>query len=74
MPPERWRQIEELYHAAQKDRAVLANADPELRREVESLLAQEEAPFPTLTMGEPIAAGAENAEAFSSSPRFAVRT
>jgi serine/threonine protein kinase len=46
MTPERWRQIEELYHAAQErapaDRAaVLAQADPELRREVEALLAQD---------------------------------
>src|SRR6266853_4856237 len=38
---DRWQQIEELYHAAQEDRAVLDRADPELRREVESLLAQE---------------------------------
>jgi serine/threonine protein kinase len=42
MTPERWHQIEELYHAAQeRGRGVLADADPELRREVESLLAQE---------------------------------
>jgi serine/threonine protein kinase len=41
MTPERFRQIEELYHAARKDRAVLAQADPDLRREVESLLAQD---------------------------------
>jgi Tol biopolymer transport system component/predicted Ser/Thr protein kinase len=38
---DRWQQIEELYHAARDDRAVLDKADPELRREVESLLAQE---------------------------------
>jgi Tol biopolymer transport system component/predicted Ser/Thr protein kinase len=38
---DRWQQIEELYHAAREDRAVLDKADPELRREVESLLAQE---------------------------------
>jgi hypothetical protein len=38
---DRWQQIEELYHAAREDRAVLDRADPELRREVESLLAQE---------------------------------
>jgi Tol biopolymer transport system component/predicted Ser/Thr protein kinase len=38
---DRWQQIEELYHAALEDRAVLEKADPELRREVESLLAQE---------------------------------
>jgi eukaryotic-like serine/threonine-protein kinase len=41
MNPERWQQIDELYHAAREDRAVLDQADPELRREVESLLAQE---------------------------------
>src|SRR6266446_879085 len=38
---DRWQQIEELYHAAREDRAVLDRADPELRREVESLLARE---------------------------------
>jgi serine/threonine protein kinase len=42
MTPDRFRQIEELYHAARgataEERAVLlAQADPELRREVESL-------------------------------------
>jgi Tol biopolymer transport system component len=41
MTPERFRQIEDLYHAAREDRAVLAKADPDLRREVESLLAQD---------------------------------
>src|SRR5579864_3249625 len=41
MNPERWRKIEELYHAAREDRGMLDNADPELRREVESLLAQD---------------------------------
>jgi len=45
MTPERFRQLEALYHAAREktaeERAVLlAQADPELRREVESLLAQ----------------------------------
>jgi len=40
MAPERFRQVEELYHAARENRAVLDQADPELRREVESLLAQ----------------------------------
>src|SRR5580698_6758762 len=45
MTPERFRQIEELYHVARegtaKERAVLlARADPELRREVELLLSQ----------------------------------
>jgi Tol biopolymer transport system component/predicted Ser/Thr protein kinase len=44
MTPDRWRQIEELYQAArdpEKRTSVLAAADPELRREVEALLAQE---------------------------------
>ena len=45
MTPERFQQIEELYHAArtrtgEERAAMLAGADPELRREVESLLAQ----------------------------------
>jgi len=45
MDPERFRQIEELYHAARegtpKQRAaLLAQTDPELRREVELLLSQ----------------------------------
>jgi eukaryotic-like serine/threonine-protein kinase len=45
MTPQHWREIEDLYHAA-LDRepgepaALLAQADPELRREAESLLAQ----------------------------------
>ena len=47
MTPERFRQIEELYHAAREGTAeeraaLLAEADPELRREVESLLSQSE--------------------------------
>src|SRR5947209_7508689 len=42
MTPERWRQIEELYHSArERGPAVLADTDPELRREVERLLAQD---------------------------------
>ena len=46
MEASRWQQIEELYHAALEcepsERApFLARADPDLRREVESLLAQE---------------------------------
>src|SRR6266851_5227355 len=45
MTPERFRQIEELYHAARERTgderaALLALTDPELRREIESLLAQ----------------------------------
>ncbi len=44
MTPDRFRQIEELYHAARTGSAearaaLLAQADPDLRREVESLLA-----------------------------------
>jgi serine/threonine protein kinase/tetratricopeptide (TPR) repeat protein len=50
MTPERFRQIEELYHAARegsaKERAaLLAQADPELRRAVESLLADHSGEF-----------------------------
>jgi eukaryotic-like serine/threonine-protein kinase len=42
MIPQRWRQIEELYHAARESGAgVLADADPDLRSEVERLLAQD---------------------------------
>ena len=45
MTPERFRKMEELYHAVREagagERAVLlAQADPELRRELESLLAE----------------------------------
>src|SRR5437879_5014001 len=45
MTPERFQQIDELYHAARERTAderaaLLAQTDPELRREVESLLAQ----------------------------------
>jgi predicted Ser/Thr protein kinase len=45
MNPERFRQIEELYHAAREGTAeqraaLLAQTDPELRREVELLLSQ----------------------------------
>src|SRR5215470_11565695 len=44
MTPERWRQLEELYHAArERGRLVLAGADPELRNEVEALLATDNA-------------------------------
>ena len=44
MTPERFRQIEELYHAAREGNAeeraaLLAQTDPESRREIESLLA-----------------------------------
>src|SRR5579872_5823700 len=45
MTPERFQEIEELYHAAREGTAderaaLLAGADPESRREIESLLSQ----------------------------------
>jgi Tol biopolymer transport system component len=41
MTPERWRQIEDLYNSARDHGSgILANADPDTRREVEALLAQ----------------------------------
>src|ERR1700686_4546412 len=45
MTPERFRQIEELYHAARETTgeeraALLAQTDPELRRQIEALLEQ----------------------------------
>ena len=45
MTPERFQKIEELYHAAREGTAeqraaLLAQTDPELRREIESLLAR----------------------------------
>ena len=53
MTPERVRQIEELYHAAREGTpqgraALLAQADPELRSEVESLLARQDESLPVL--------------------------
>src|ERR1700722_3114655 len=53
MTPDRLRQIEELYYAAreatpQARPALLAQADPELRSEVESLLARQDESLPTL--------------------------
>jgi Tol biopolymer transport system component/predicted Ser/Thr protein kinase len=44
------RQVEGLYHAAREDRAALDQADPELRREVESLLAQDGVSLPSLNL------------------------
>ena len=42
MTTERWQQIEKLYHAARENgREVLTGADPDLRSEVERLLAQD---------------------------------
>jgi tetratricopeptide (TPR) repeat protein/tRNA A-37 threonylcarbamoyl transferase component Bud32 len=45
MTPERFRKIEDLYHAAREGNAeeraaLLARVDPDLRRDIESLLAQ----------------------------------
>ncbi len=53
MTPDRLRQIEELYHSARESSAgrraaLLAQADPELRREVESLLARQDKSLPAL--------------------------
>src|SRR5262249_25057856 len=56
MSPDRWRQIEEIFHAAQEREAgererflaVACGSDEELRREVESLLAQEDTSLLTL--------------------------
>jgi serine/threonine-protein kinase len=46
---ERWREVEALYHAAlERGREALEGADADLRREVESLLAQEGATLPSL--------------------------
>lgn len=42
MSSQRWRQIEDLYHLArERGQAALADTDPELRKEVERLLAQD---------------------------------
>ena len=42
MTPERWRQIEALYNSAREQGiAVLEGTDPDLRREVEKLLAKD---------------------------------
>jgi serine/threonine protein kinase/Tol biopolymer transport system component len=64
MTPERWREIEALYLAArertsQTEReALFAGADPELRREVETLLAHENPPTDsTTTIAGPVATG-----------------
>jgi predicted esterase len=46
MTPERWREIERLYHSAREHGpGVLAETDPELRREVERLLAADGSGF-----------------------------
>ena len=42
MTPERWQEIENLYHAVrERGPAAMDDAEPELRREVESLLAKD---------------------------------
>ena len=42
MTPEQWRQTEELYHLArERGPSVLSGADPDLKREVEELLAED---------------------------------
>ena len=44
MTPERWQEIEKFYHLAhERGREVLEDADPEIRRQVELLLAQDSA-------------------------------
>ena len=48
MAPERWREIEALYQAAlerneEEQRTLLAQAEPEVRREVEAMLANADA-------------------------------
>jgi serine/threonine protein kinase len=63
MPPDRFQQIEELYHAAleasaEERAALLARTDPELRREVELLLSQ------------PTAAGFLDRPAFQNAPEL----
>ena len=50
MDPERWQQIESLYHAvvdlgAAEREVMLAKADPEVRHEVEALIAQDGSPL-----------------------------
>jgi serine/threonine protein kinase/tetratricopeptide (TPR) repeat protein len=62
MTPERWREVEQLYHAALEhssgERAtLLAGADPDMRGEVESLLAQADAG--TKTLAAPIFVGTQ---------------
>jgi serine/threonine protein kinase len=53
MTPNHLRQIEELYHSVRESSVdwramLLAQADPEIRREVESLLARQDESLPTL--------------------------
>src|SRR5262249_32506356 len=72
MSPERWRLVEKLYHSARAlGPGALDGSDPELRRAVEKLLAQDSKPAildrsaaellpefsPSLSRPEPAAAG-----------------
>jgi tetratricopeptide (TPR) repeat protein/predicted Ser/Thr protein kinase len=57
MTPEHLRQVEELYYAACEDRSVLANADPQLRLEVEALLAHGGTSLPTLSFANLLSGG-----------------
>ena len=77
MVPQRWREIEDLYHAAldrePAARAVLLEgADAELRREVESLLAQ--SPSKTGILDRPPLAGATGITAVGSTAVLAPGT
>lgn len=63
MTPERWQLVEQLYRSAvdrpRERAALLAGVDPEIRREVEALLAADNSHrAATRTMGAVIAAGA----------------
>jgi eukaryotic-like serine/threonine-protein kinase len=65
MTPERWGQLEELYQAAlalppSQRTALLERADPELRAEVASLLAQEDIPGNDAFLGRPAWEGRES--------------
>jgi Tol biopolymer transport system component/predicted Ser/Thr protein kinase len=58
MTPEQLRNVEELYHAAPAEReALLGAADPEVRREVESLLAQGTTSLPSLDVTKTLPSG-----------------
>jgi hypothetical protein len=78
MTPQRWRDVEDLYHAA-LDRAptaraaLLAQADPELRREVESLLAQEAGKTPLSRPAWEGAASLARIDGRADNPRHAAR-
>jgi eukaryotic-like serine/threonine-protein kinase len=69
MTSERWRKIEALYRVArdpEKRAAALAQADPDLRREVEALLTQGNRPADsTVTLGASAQPGSHEIEAGS---------